>query len=70
MTYYTFKNREGQTIQLRGDLTMEDLVRMGYQEIRLVDPDKPLKPHEWRAEPKERAEMHREVEEYSGKYVP
>lgn len=50
-SYYTFRNREGQTIQLRGDLTMEDLVRMGYTDIRLVAPEKPLAPHEWRADP-------------------
>ena len=49
-THYTFRNSEGQTIQLRGDLTMEDLVRMGYTDIRLVMPETPIKPHEWRAE--------------------
>ena len=50
-SYYTFRNKDGQTIQLRGDLTMEDLVRMGYTDIRLVQPEKPLAPHEWRADP-------------------
>ena len=50
-THYTFRNRDGQTIQLRGDLTMEDLIRMGYTDIRLVQPEKPLAPHEWRADP-------------------
>jgi len=50
-SYYTFHNRDGQTIQLRGDLTMEDLIRMGYTDIRLVQPEKPLAPHEWRADP-------------------
>ena len=50
-SYYTFRNKDGQTIQLRGDLTMEDLVRMGYRDIRLVQPETPLKPHEWRADP-------------------
>jgi hypothetical protein len=45
-SYYTFRNRDGQTIQLRGDLTMEDLIRMGYTDIRLVKPEKPLAPHE------------------------
>jgi len=50
--YYTFRNRDGQTIQLRGDLTMEDLVRMGYSDIRLAKPETPLKPHEWRADTK------------------
>ena len=49
-SYYTFRNREGQTIQLRGDLTMEDLVRMGYTDIRLAKPETPLKPNEWRAD--------------------
>jgi hypothetical protein len=50
-SYYTFRNRDGQTVQLRGDLTMEDLIRMGYTDIRLVQPEKPLAPHEWRADP-------------------
>lgn len=50
-SHYTFRNREGQTMQLRGDLTMEDLVRMGYGAIRLVQPEKPIAPHEWRADP-------------------
>lgn len=49
---YTFRNRDGQTIQLRGDLTMEDLVRMGYTDIKLAKPETPLKPHEWRADTK------------------
>ena len=51
MSYHTFINAEGKTIQLRGDLTMEDLIRMGWTEIRLVQPDKPLAPHEWRCLP-------------------
>jgi hypothetical protein len=51
-THYTFTNREGETIQLRGDLTMEDLIRMGYTDIRLVQPEIPLKPHEWRCNAK------------------
>jgi len=50
-SYYTFRNRDDQTFQLRGDLTMEDLVRMGYGDIRLVHPETPLKPHEWRCDP-------------------
>ena len=49
-SYYTFRNMDGQTIQLRGDLTVEDLVRIGYRDIRLVHPETPLKPHEWRAD--------------------
>jgi hypothetical protein len=51
-SYYTFRNKDGQTIQLRGDLTMEDLVRMGYTNIGLSKPETPLKPHEWRADTK------------------
>ena len=51
-SYYTFRTRDGQTIQLRGDLTMEDLVRMGFTDIRLAKPETPLKPHEWRADTK------------------
>lgn len=31
--------------------TQEDLVRMGYGDIRLVHPETPLKPHEWRCDP-------------------
>lgn len=49
-SYYTFRNKDGQTIQLRGDLTMEDLVRMGYTDIRLAKPETPIKPNEWRAD--------------------
>lgn len=49
-TYYNFSDMNGNTIELRGDLTMEDLVRMGYTEIRLVPPDKPLEPHQWRCD--------------------
>ena len=30
---------------------MEDLIRMGYTDIRLAQPEKPLAPHEWRADP-------------------
>ena len=30
---------------------MEDLIRMGYTDIRLVMPETPMKPHEWRADP-------------------
>jgi hypothetical protein len=51
-SYYTFRNLDGQTIQLRGDLTMEDLVRMGYTDIKLAKPETTLKPHEWRADTK------------------
>lgn len=50
-SYFTFRNKDGQTIQLRGDLTMEDLIRMRYTDIRLTKPEKPLAPHEWRADP-------------------
>jgi hypothetical protein len=50
-SYYTFRNKDGQTIQLRGDLTMEELVRMGYDDIRLVQPETPLRPNEWRVDP-------------------
>jgi hypothetical protein len=49
-SYYTFRNLDGQTFQLRGDLTMEDLIRMGWTDIRLVNPETPLNPHEWRAD--------------------
>ena len=56
-SYYTFRNREGQMIQLRGDLTMEDLIRMGWTDIRLVNPEKPLNPHEWRADTLHNAEL-------------
>lgn len=50
-THYAFRNRDGATFELRGDLTMEDLIRMGYTDIRMVRPETPLKPHEWRADP-------------------
>lgn len=49
-SYYTFRNREGQTFQLRGEVTLEDLLRMGCGDIRLVKPETPLKPHHWRCD--------------------
>ena len=49
--YHTFRDRDGRKIQLRGDLTMEDLLRMGYRDIRLVKPEEPMNPHEWRCDP-------------------
>ena len=53
MNYHTFTNSEGQTIELHSDLTMEDMIRMGWTEIRLMLPDEPLAPHEWGCEAKE-----------------
>lgn len=49
-SYFTFRNREGQTIQLRGNMTMEDLVRGGWTDIRLVRPETPIGEHDWRCE--------------------
>lgn len=49
-TYHTFKNNEGDEIQLRGDLTIEDLTRMGWSDFRLVKPDEPMKGGDWRCE--------------------
>lgn len=48
--YYTFRNREGQTVQLRGDLTMEDMIRMGYTDFGFAEPETPIKPNEWRCD--------------------
>lgn len=50
MKYYQFKNRDGKIMELRGDLTIEDLIRMGFDDFKLVSPEKPLAPNEWRAE--------------------
>ena len=52
-TYYTLRNKDGAEIQLRGDLTIEDMVRMGWTDFRLVEPNAPLKENEWRADPPE-----------------
>lgn len=49
-SYYTFRNSEGREIQLRGDLTMEDMVRMGWTNIRLVKPETPLTRDDWRCD--------------------
>lgn len=49
-TYYTLRNKDGAEIQLRGDLTIEDMLRMGWTDFRLVDPNTPLKENEWRAD--------------------
>jgi hypothetical protein len=46
--YYTFTNSRGEKVQLRGDLTMEDLIRMGWTDFGLVKPDAPLPPHVYR----------------------
>ncbi len=51
--YYTFRNREGQSIHLRGDMTIEDLIRAGYTDINLVNPERPIAPHEWRCDGEE-----------------
>ena len=48
MNHHTFTDKHGSTMQLRGDLTIEDLVRMGFNDIHLVHPDTPLKENEWR----------------------
>lgn len=46
--YYTFNNREGQKVELRGDLTIEDMVRMGWSDFRIVRPDTPIGENQWR----------------------
>lgn len=50
--HYTFRDRYDRKMELRGDLTMDDLIRVGYQDIGLVEPEKPLGLHEWRCEGK------------------
>jgi hypothetical protein len=47
MTHHTFTDKHGNIMQLRGDLTIEDLVRMGVSDIRLAEPGTPLKENEW-----------------------
>lgn len=47
---YTFRNRDGQAMRLRGDLTLEDLVRMGFSNFRLVNPSDPIPPGAWRSD--------------------
>ena len=50
-SHYTFHNQYGQTFQLRSDLTVDDLAKMGYRDIRLVTTESPLKSFEWRLNP-------------------
>lgn len=49
-TYYRFTDRDGRQIEIRGDLTMEDMVRMGWSNFRLVKPGSPMAPGDWRCE--------------------
>jgi hypothetical protein len=50
--YYTFKNKDGESIELRGDLSIEDLLRMGWTDFRIVPPGQPLKEGQWVCDPK------------------
>ena len=49
--YHTFHDKHGNAIELRGDLTLEDLIRMGYTDFNLVRPETPMKENEWRHRP-------------------
>jgi len=49
---YTFRNREGQTIQVKGSATIEDLVRAGVKRIGLAKPDDPMESDKWRCKDK------------------
>jgi hypothetical protein len=46
--YYTFTNNQGNKVELRGDLTIEDLIRMGWTDFGLVNPETPLPDHVYR----------------------
>ena len=48
-TYYSFKNKDNKKIQLRGDLTIGDLLRMGFSNIGLVAKNAPYKKGEFRS---------------------
>ena len=43
MKTYDFINRKGETITVKGSATIEDLLKVGVTDIRLVPPGTPLK---------------------------
>ena len=45
---YTFTDKDGKTITLEGDTTMEELIEMGFTNIGIVKPEEPMKPNEYR----------------------
>lgn len=47
-----FKNKKGRTLKLNAKLTIEDLVRMGMDNIRIVPKNTPLKDGEWSHTPR------------------
>ena len=47
--YIKFEDRHGNTVELRGDLTLEDLRRMGWESVSLVAPEKGIPEGVWRA---------------------
>jgi hypothetical protein len=46
---YPFRNKNGEVIHLRGDLTMEELIKMGFQDFGFAKPDDPILNNEWRS---------------------
>lgn len=52
MKTVTFKNKKGHTLKLNSKLTIEDLVRMGMDHIRIVPKTTPLKDGEWSHTPR------------------
>lgn len=45
---YVFRNKEGVELDIPGNATIEDLVKMGFRRIRLRKPEEPLEENEWR----------------------
>lgn len=50
MNEYKFVNKDGKEIVLNGSFSFEDLVKMGFNSIRLVDPKIPISKNEFRCE--------------------
>lgn len=49
---YEFVNMHGQKIHLPRDMTMEQMLVIGYTDFRFFKPDAELAPGEWRCENK------------------
>jgi hypothetical protein len=44
-------NRHGHTIRLSGSMTLRELLKMGFVEVRLGKPGDPLREGEWKDAP-------------------
>ena len=45
-----FRNKKGEVMVLPNNLTLKQLVIMGFSNFNIVNPKKPLRKNEWRSE--------------------